>query len=60
MLRRTGGDKKARNGDPGQSCHSTTHTLGRVTSVDVRRAADGSDHTVRLVDSCGQAMLTFS
>lgn len=45
--------------DSGRSCHSTTHTLGKVTSVDVRRAADGSDHMVRMVDSCGQAMLTF-
>lgn len=45
--------------ESGRSCHSTTHTLGRVSSVDVRRAGDGSDHTVRLVDSCGQGMLTF-
>ncbi|HEX6250419.1 MAG TPA: universal stress protein [Gemmatimonadaceae bacterium] len=45
--------------DSGRSCHSTTHTLGKVTSVDVRRAADGSDHMVRMMDSCGQAMLTF-
>lgn len=45
--------------DSVRSCHSTTHTLGRVSSVDVRRAADGSDLTVRLVDSCGQAVLTF-
>lgn len=45
--------------DSGRACHTTTHTLGRVTSVDVRRAVDGSDHMVRLADSCGQAMLTF-
>jgi nucleotide-binding universal stress UspA family protein len=45
--------------DSGRSCHSTTHTLGRVTAIDVRRVADGSDHMVRLVDICGQARLTF-
>jgi nucleotide-binding universal stress UspA family protein len=45
--------------DPAGSCQSVTHALGRPHDVDIRRALDGSDHVVRIVDDCGQATLTF-
>lgn len=45
--------------DAERPVHRVMHLMGRPATIDIRRAFDGRDHVVRIVDSAGEATLTF-
>jgi nucleotide-binding universal stress UspA family protein len=45
--------------DPANACQSLTYAMGRLHDLEIRRALDGGDHIVRMVNGCGEVTLTF-